>query len=86
MLRFHNFLKENEDFQESCTRQRWEFPPGSAWMVYTDMVSHAVLSGRFALEQTFIVSRSAMVRPESAPISILESLAGGPLAGAASSR
>ena len=80
MLRFHNFLKENRKFQETCTKQRWEFPPGSAWIVYTDMISHAVLSGQFALEQTFIVSRSAMVLPEMAPISILETLCGYPLA------
>ena len=80
MLRFHNFLKENRKFQETCTKQRWEFPPGSAWIVYTDMISHAVLSGQFALEQTFIVSRSAMVLPEMAPISILENLCGYPLA------
>jgi len=80
MLRFHNFLKENRKFQDSCTKQRWEFPPGSAWIVYTDMITHAVLSGQFALEQTFIVSRSAMVLPEMAPISILENLCGRPLA------
>ena len=86
MLRFHNFLKENQTFQETTAKQRWELPPGSAWIVYTDMISHAVLSGQFALEQTFIVSRSAMVRPEMAPISILESLCGFPLAKSASSR
>lgn len=80
MLGFHHFLKENRSFQETTPKQRWELPPGSAWIVYTDMASHAVLSGRFALEQTFIVSRSAMVRPEMAPISILESLCGFPLA------
>ncbi len=80
MLRFHNFLKENGNFQETCTRQRWEFPPGSAWIVYSDMITHAVLSGRFALEQTFIVSRSAMVLPNQAPIAILENLCGYPLA------
>jgi hypothetical protein len=80
MLRFHNFLKENRKFQETCTTQRWEFPPGSAWIVYTDMVSHAVLSGQFALEQTFIVTRSAMVLPAMAPIAILENLCGYPLA------
>ena len=80
MLRFHNFLKENQAFQETCTKQRWEFPPGSAWIVFSDMVSHAVLSGQFALEQTFIVSRSAMVQPDKAPIAILEGICGYPLA------
>jgi hypothetical protein len=79
MHRFHNFLKESARFQAECPKQRWEFPPDSTWLVFTDMVSHAVLEGQFALEQTFIISREAMVLPEQAPISVLEKLAGHPL-------
>jgi hypothetical protein len=75
MMRFHNYLKENSDFQRTCPKQHWEFPPGSSWMVYTDMVSHAVLSGQFALEQTLIVSRHAMVAPEKSPYGVLSRLA-----------
>jgi len=81
MLRFHDFLKENREFQEHCAKQRWEFPPGSCWICYTDMVSHAVLSGQYALEQTFLISRQAMVLPEKAPIRILERICGHALAG-----
>ena len=76
MLRFHHFLKENAEFQQSCPKTRHEFPPGSCWMVFTDMVSHAVLSGQFALEQTFIVPREAMVAPERSPVRVLERLCG----------
>jgi len=76
MMRFHNYLKENAAFQRDCPKQHWEFPPGSSWMVYTDMVSHAVLSGQFALEQTLIVSREAMVVPEKSPYGVLARLAG----------
>ena len=76
MMRFHNYLKENTAFQQNCPKQHWEFPPGSSWMVYTDMVSHAVLSGQFALEQTLIVSRQAMVVLEKSPYRILERLVG----------
>lgn len=79
MLRFHNFLKENRRFQETCPKRRLEFPPNSSWLVFTDMVSHAVLSGRYALEQTFIVSRGALALPEKAPASILEEICGLPL-------
>jgi 3-deoxy-D-manno-oct-2-ulosonic acid (Kdo) hydroxylase len=75
MMRFHNYLKENSEFQSSCPKQHWEFPPGSSWMVYTDTVSHAVLSGQFALEQTLIVSRQAMVTPEKSPYGVLSRLA-----------
>ena len=81
MLRFHDFLKENTEFQEHCTKQRWEFPPGSSWICYTDMVSHAVLSGQFALEQTFLISRDAMVLPQKSPIRILERICGHALSG-----
>ena len=79
MLRLHHFLKENADFQRNTPRCRWEFSPHSTWLVFTDMVSHAVLRGQFALEQTFIVSRDSLVTPETAPVRILERLAGGPL-------
>jgi hypothetical protein len=74
MMRFHNFLKENAGFQTQCRKQYLQFPPGSSWMVYTDMVPHAVLSGRYALEQTFLVEHQAMVSPESSPLSVLEAM------------
>jgi hypothetical protein len=79
MHRCHNAMKEDQDFRESCLKQRWEFPPQSTWIVFTDFVSHAVLEGQYALEQTFIVSHDAMVRPELSPLKILEKLAGHPL-------
>ena len=75
MMRFHNYLKENSLFQQNCPKQHWEFPPGSSWMVYTDMVSHAVLSGQFALEQTLIISRQVMVTPEKSPYGVLSKFA-----------
>ncbi len=79
MLRFHHFLKENRHFQESCPKVRLEFPPLSSWLVFTDMVSHAVLAGQYALEQTFIVSLQALLHPDQAPVNILERLARNPL-------
>ena len=74
MNAFHNFLKENQHFQNSCKKNIWDFPPGSTWIVYTDMVSHSVLSGQFALEQTFIISQRHMVLPDKAPINVLRQL------------
>jgi hypothetical protein len=74
MMRFHNFLKENASFQAECRKEYLEFPPGSSWMVYTDMVPHAVLSGQFALEQTFLVEHGAMVSPEFSPLSVLQGM------------
>jgi len=74
MMRFHNFLKENASFQAECRKDYLQFPAGSSWMVYTDMVPHAVLSGQYALEQTFLVDHQAMVAPESSPLSVLEAM------------
>src|SRR5207249_4684224 len=55
MLHFHDWLKENEDYQQHGAKTPIDFPPGCTWLVYTDSVPHAVLTGQFALEQTFIV-------------------------------
>jgi len=74
MLHFHDWLKENSEFQKNCPKTAINFPPGSTWLVYTDQVPHAVLTGQFALEQTFIVHLDGMVTPEHAPINVLERL------------
>ena len=79
MMRFHNFLKESEDFQRRSTKHPFEFPPGSSWMVYTDMLPHAVLRGQYALEQTVLVEARAMLAPEHAPLTALEAIAARPL-------
>ncbi len=79
MMRFHNFLKENEPYQSQTTRYPFQFPAGSSWMVYTDTVPHAVLAGQYALEQTFLVEPQALVQPEISPLRILEQIAGAPL-------
>jgi hypothetical protein len=79
MMELHNRMKESAEFQRDCVKESVQFPPGSSWMVYTETVPHAVLAGQYALEQTFLVEREAMVTPESAPVSILEKMAGAPL-------
>lgn len=75
MIRFHNFLKESPRWQSECPKYPFQFPAGSSWMVYTDTVPHAVLAGQYALEQTFLVRPEAMVRPEIAPLRVLEEIA-----------
>ena len=76
MMRFHNFLKENAQFQAECAKYPWQFPSGSSWMVYTDTVPHAVLAGQYALEQTLLVEPEALVAPETSPLKVLEKIAG----------
>jgi len=79
MMRLHNTMKEDSAFQATCVREEVQFGPGSSWMVYTETVPHAVLGGQYALEQTFLVDPGAMVVRESAPIAILEKMAGAKL-------
>jgi len=76
MLYLHDWLKENDDFQKNSTKFELHFPPGCFWMVYTDGVPHAVMSGRYALEQTFIIPATALVSPEAAPLRVLETATG----------
>ncbi len=75
MLRFHDFLKENTEFQENCAKNQLEFPPQATWLVFTDCVAHAVMSGQYAIEQTFLIPPKALVTPESAPYRILGNIA-----------
>jgi len=81
MRQLHDHMKANQAFQQRCQKQPVKFPPGSCWIVYTDLVPHAAVFGQYALEQTLIVKHSAMVRPERSPLSMLEQLAGAELTG-----
>jgi 3-deoxy-D-manno-oct-2-ulosonic acid (Kdo) hydroxylase len=75
MMRLHNTMKEDAEFQRTCAREQVRFAPGSSWMVFTETVPHAVLAGQYALEQTFLVDPAAMVTPESAPVAVLKKMA-----------
>ena len=81
MLYLHDWLKENTDFQQNAPKREITFPPGSCWMVFTDGVPHAALSGQYALEQTFIIPLEALVSPATAPIRVLESATGSAMRG-----
>jgi hypothetical protein len=76
MLRFHDYLKESEDYQQKWEKTTLEFPPYSTWMCFTDSVPHAALSGQYALEQTFIIPMKAMVVPQRSPLKVLEAICG----------
>lgn len=79
MLHFHDWLKQNAEYQQSSPTQRVEFAPGATWLVYTDGVAHAVVSGQYALEHTYIVPPELWVSPQVGPLRVLEQIAGAPL-------
>jgi 3-deoxy-D-manno-oct-2-ulosonic acid (Kdo) hydroxylase len=80
MLHFHDYLKENENFQRTTSKFEHSFAPHSTWLVFTDTVPHAVLSGQSAVEQTFLISLESLVSQQQAPIRVLERLAGAAMA------
>ena len=55
MSRLHFHGKTDEYLQRQAPVHHWEFPPGSAWLVFSDIVSHAVQGGRYAIDQTFLI-------------------------------
>jgi hypothetical protein len=68
MLQLHDSMKLDDDYQRNITKHRIDFPPESTWIVFTDHVSHAALSGQFLLEQTFYLPVDAMEDPEVSPL------------------
>jgi hypothetical protein len=71
MLRLHDFLKANEDFQERTPKRFWTFGAGSAWVAFTDVCSHAVLRGQYALEHSYFVAPQVLALPAESPPALL---------------
>jgi len=73
MRRFHNFMKDTPEFQSTPEgHQEFRFKPLTAWMVFTDMVSHACISGQHAFVDTFVVPLANCRLQDMAPINILK--------------
>ncbi len=68
MLHLHDGMKLDDGYQASVDKQHIDFPAQSTWMVFTDHVSHAALSGQYLLEQTFYLPVSAMHDPTQSPL------------------
>jgi 3-deoxy-D-manno-oct-2-ulosonic acid (Kdo) hydroxylase len=72
MRRIHNYMKANRAFRDSREGYREiRFPPLSAWMVFTDGISHSVLTGQHALVTTVLVPLTSCRRPELTPYRVL---------------
>lgn len=72
MLQLHNSMKADASYQARAVREKYSFPPGATWMVFTDQVSHAALAGQFALEQTLFIPVEVLHDPGTAPLRVLE--------------
>jgi hypothetical protein len=72
MRRIHNHMKESEAFRNDVADYREiHFPPLSAWMVFTDGISHSVLTGQFALVTTALVPLANCRIPGLSPYAVL---------------
>ena len=72
MKRMHDTLKDDPAFQADESRfRRFEFAPRASWMVLSDMVSHACISGQHALVCTWTVPLAALARPELSPYAVM---------------
>ena len=76
MLQLHDRMKQNENYQRIAPQQRIALPPASTWIVFSDQVSHAAMSGQHMLEQTFHLPVAALHEREATPLGVLERLRG----------
>jgi hypothetical protein len=72
MSRIHFYGKTDDYLQNRAPQQSWAFPPGSAWLVFSDLTSHAVQGGQFAIDQTYFISSQAFNHPERSTKSLIK--------------
>lgn len=72
MRRIHNHMKEAPSFRDDPSGfKEIRFPPLSAWMVFTDGISHSVLRGQHAFVTTVLVPLENCRTPGLSPYRIL---------------
>jgi hypothetical protein len=76
MLQLHDRAKADLAWQRDGPQLRLAFPPGSSWVVYSDQVLHAAMSGQFMMEQTFMLPPEHLLTPATSPLCVLERLTG----------
>jgi hypothetical protein len=76
MLQLHDRMKEDTAYQASAPQMPFDFSAGSAWIAFTDQVSHAAMSGQHQLEQTFLLPVDALLDEGRSPLRVLERLKG----------
>ncbi len=74
MLQLHDLVKADMDYQKNSPQQSVNFMPGTTWIVYSDQVLHAAMSGQYMFEQTFHLPVSGLKNPETAPLRVLEKM------------
>jgi 3-deoxy-D-manno-oct-2-ulosonic acid (Kdo) hydroxylase len=76
MLCLQDRMKRDQHYQEEAEQAKVEFPADSTWLAFTDQVSHAAIRSQYQLEQTFLLDISRLHDQRTAPLHVLEKLAG----------
>lgn len=72
MRRIHNYMKETAEFRQDVSDyEEIRFPPMSAWMVFTDGISHAALTGQYAFISTALIPLANCRHFDRTPFGIL---------------
>lgn len=74
MLHLHDTMKLDDVYQAQVEKVQIDFPAKSTWIVFTDHVSHAALSGQHLLEQTFYLPADKMATPDHSPLNYWKKL------------
>ena len=76
----HDRVKADAGYQQQAPQERIDFPVASSWIVFSDQVLHAAMSGQFVMEETLMLPVSGMRAPETSPLRVLERMTGQRLA------
>jgi hypothetical protein len=76
MLQLHDAMKADLDYQKNAPQVTFGFPPGCAWVCFSDQTSHAVMSGQYMMEHTLQLSPMQQYDKDASPLAILTRLQG----------
>jgi hypothetical protein len=76
MLQLHDAMKSDLDYQKDAPQETFGFPPGCAWVCFSDQTSHSVMSGQYMMEYTAQLSPAQQYDKEASPLAILTRLQG----------
>jgi hypothetical protein len=76
MLQLHDAMKSDLDYQKNAPQVTFGFPPGCAWVCFSDQTSHSVMSGQFMMEYTAQLSPAQQYDKDASPLAILTRLQG----------
>ncbi|HTH81107.1 MAG TPA: Kdo hydroxylase family protein [Ramlibacter sp.] len=79
MLQIHDRMKADDEYQRASPQVTMNFPPGSAWVCFSDQTVHAAMAGQYMMEQTFHLPAAKQYNHHASPLAILSRLAGHPL-------